>query len=367
MEKHLHHIIIYIATALLSAACENEIPYIPAQGQLCLLMNALLEAGEGKTNYVYLHLSEGDNIGKVNRDATLRLYVNDALAEMPLNVTNEEILPYDSTTWSNYEQYEEYLSYLPFKKFHLTTPLHPGDHIRLEATAERGTLNAVAETDVPLPPEAFRVDTATVIRTEDYYKGPHYRYLITLTDRPNERNYYRLDIRNDFRVRYHFTASEHDSLTYEQMNTPVINREDIILTDGHITHTEEESDNELFPRIENIYNIFADTYFPGASTTLKVYTRRGDDFRASPLSFSNVPHLTYCTQRICVSLYSLTEETYRYLQALNCLDDDDYDNTLMEPVSLPNNVSGGVGFVGVLVPREVYFTFPERPCEEDEE
>ena len=58
----------------------------------------------------------------------------------------------------------------------------------------------------------------------------------------------------------------------------------------------------------------------------------------------------------------LTADYYRYLKALNCLDDDDYDTTLMEPVSLPSNVSGGIGFVGVATPREVVITFPERPC-----
>lgn len=29
------------------------------------------------------------------------------------------------------------------------------------------------------------------------------------------------------------------------------------------------------------------------------------------------------------------------------MDDDDYDEALMEPISLPNNVDGGLGFIGV--------------------
>ena len=71
---------------------------------------------------------------------------------------------------------------------------------------------------------------------------------------------------------------------------------------------------------------------------------------------------TYCTQSILIRLLNLTADYYRYLKALNCLDDDDYDTTLMEPVSLPCNVSGGIGFVGIATPREVVITFPERPC-----
>lgn len=54
--------ILYTATFLLSAACENEIPYNPGQGQPVLVLNALLETGEHSTNYVFLHQSNGIDI-----------------------------------------------------------------------------------------------------------------------------------------------------------------------------------------------------------------------------------------------------------------------------------------------------------------
>ncbi|WP_343100664.1 DUF4249 family protein, partial [Bacteroides uniformis] len=50
---------------------------------------------------------------------------------------------------------------------------------------------------------------------------------------------------------------------------------------------------------------------------------------------------------------------YRYLKALNCLDDGDYDDALMEPISLPCNVIGGLGFVGVCSESRVIIELPE--------
>ena len=365
----------------LLAACENEIPYNPGGGQPVLVLNALLETGEHSTNCAFLYQSDGINIGKVDDDATLRLYINDVLAETPQEVGKEELIPYNPEEWPSRDQYEEYLTNIGFKKFRLSTPLSPGDRIRIEATACNGTMHAVAETRAPSAPETFRVDTATV-RLEDY-REPHRRYLIHVTDRPGERNYYRLDIRNDFLVRYqyyvhktdengnelkdeegHYIYTPKDSLARQDYISEIINREDMILTDGHVIHSQDEADNALFPRIENKYNIFSDAYFPDASATLKVYTSCYEDFRAKDPAFPMYVNdlETYCTQTIRVRLLSLEADTYRYIQALNCLEDDDYDTALMEPVSLPCNVQGGIGFVGVMTPREVSFTLPELRC-----
>lgn len=49
---------------------------------------------------------------------------------------------------------------------------------------------------------------------------------------------------------------------------------------------------------------------------------------------------------VVVRLLSITEAQFRYLRAMNCLDSEDYNETFMEPVIVPQNVSGGLGFVG---------------------
>ena len=64
----------------------------------------------------------------------------------------------------------------------------------------------------------------------------------------------------------------------------------------------------------------------------------------STLCFNYIDY--HNSQTITVSIYSLTEEQYRYQKALNTLDDENYEEVLMEPVSIPTNVTGGLGFVG---------------------
>lgn len=377
-QKHLFFII-YTVTLCGLLSCENEIPYNPEMKQPCLVMNALLEARESKTNEVYLYLSTGDNLDKVNDDAILTLYVNGRLTETPQAFKPEDIYPYPGE-WLSPEDYETLLKNIHYRKYRLSTPLQPGDLIRLEATAQGGTLRAAAEVQVPQPPQDFRVDTCTVpINMGSGIVTPHRRYLVTMNDIANESNHYRLDIRNQFLVRYHiyeylrdeqgnFIEDENHNLIYTerdslttQIYSDLVNREDVILTDGNISHSQEDEDNLMFPRIENKYNIFTDNRFRNSSATLKVYTRLYDDFTANALHGITYGK-TYCTQSIHIRLLNLTADYYRYLKALNCLDDDDYDTTLMEPVSLPCNVSGGIGFVGIATPREVVITFPERPC-----
>ena len=275
--KHLFFII-YTVTLCGLLSCENEIPYNPEMRQPCLVMNALLEAGEGKTNEVYLYLSTGDNLDKVNDDAILTLYVNGRLTETPQAFKPEDIYPYPGE-WLSPEDYETLLKNIHYRKYRLSTPLQPGDLIRLEATAQGGTLRAAAEVQVPQPPQDFRVDTCTVpLNMGSSIVTPHRRYLLTMNDIANESNHYRLDIRNQFLVRYHiyeylrdeqgnFIEDENHNLIYTerdslttQIYSDLVNREDIILTDGNISHSQEDEDNLMFPRIENKYNIFTYLY-----------------------------------------------------------------------------------------------------------
>lgn len=314
-------IILYIAITAVLAACENEIPYNPVNQEPQLIMNAMLDAGQTE-NYVYLHLSEGNAIGSV-KEATLSLYVNDRLTESLQAITPEE-------------------------KFRLTTALHPGDNIRLEAVAENGHYHVSSEVTVPHPVESLQVDTCLSYLREYNGQKPYRQFKVTLQDSPNEKNYYRLEILND--ISYHYE----DTVIIER-HTEIINREDVILTDGHPTSYDDE-ENGMFPTIKNKYNIFTDNRFSNSSVTLKVYTRLFDDFYAAEVYYGKV----HRKHTVTVRLLSFPEIGYRYLRALNTLGDDDYDESLMEPISLPNNVKGGLGFVGVCSGIEYRMDLPEK-------
>ena len=125
------HLIIYITIVGFLTACENEIPYNPGQQDPQIIMNALLETGQAE-NDVYLHLGEGYSIEHLN-EATLFLYINGKIAETPKAVSPEEIYGHLEGELDK-DIYESLLKSIRFKKYRLTSTLHPGDNIRLEAT-----------------------------------------------------------------------------------------------------------------------------------------------------------------------------------------------------------------------------------------
>lgn len=339
------HLIIYIAIAGLASACENEIPYNPGQQENQLILNALLDAGTTE-NYVHLSLSEGNKIRPVVSQATLTLSVNGKPVESPRMVSPG--------------------------KFLLTTVLHPGDRLFIEAGAENGKYRATAEAAVPQPVSGIKVDTLTAFLQQGGGTRAFRQYLITLQDRLNERNYYRLDIRSDYEMQALVPSpkrrkdgtpvtDEHGSPIYEYKDTllyysdhRLINREDVILTDGQVSNSEEDEENTLFPAITNKYNIFSDNRFSNSSATLKVYTFPDLGY----IGRHDYTHIRLLSTT--VRLLSLNREEYQYLRALNCLEDDNYDNTIMEPVSVPSNVAGGMGFVSVSSEVQYRFIFPDK-------
>lgn len=364
------HLIIYIVAALLLTGCENEIPYNPGNRKPLIVMNALLDAGSTE-NFVYLHLSEGYNIGRVNQ-ATLSLYVNGQLTEEPQPMTPQEI--YEGLSEENYgkDVYEQIIKNIKFKKFRLRTNFHPGDRIRLEATAEEGEYRVSSEVIVPQPIQKIQVDTC-ISKILQWSSMRDYRKIeVTLHDLPDEKNYYRLDIQNNYRIyaRYPVPSldengkqktDENGSLlawykdtVFNYTDRELINREDIILTDGHISHSDQDEENEMFPSISNKYNIFTDNQFSNSSATLKVYTAFHLDY------LSGYDSVRSTLLSLTVRLLSISKEEYLYMKGLNCMDDDDYDTTLMEPVSLPSNVQGGLGFVGVSAEARINMEFPEK-------
>lgn len=368
------HLIIYIAFAELFMACENEIPYNPGQQNPQLIMNALLNAGQTE-NLVYLHLSEGNSIGRIN-EATLSLYVNDKQVESPQAISPEEYYG-NMQNQLDKGQYEALLKSMRFKIFRLTARLQPGDNIRLEATAEGGKYHVSSQVTVPRPLQSLQVDTCTALIRQWGSMRAHRQYRITLEDLPNEKNYYRLEIVNnkDFRCviytpnedengdyikdengDYIYTITKDTVVNYRY--TELINREDVILTDGHVTSSDDD-ENAMFPtNIENKYSIFTDNRFTNSSATLKVYTPLYDD-NYDILQSLNYTRC-YLKQNITVRVLSLPETYYRYLKALNCMDDEDYDEALMEPISLPSNVEGGLGFVGISSEIQYTIDMPDK-------
>lgn len=329
MKKNLS--ILFMLTSMLFPACENELPYMNKPQAPQLLMNAFLEAGK-EENGVSLCMIDADE-------------------QQTDYVSNGSITVYVNGEKTETAQVEKIYGSFNAPNCTLKTPFRPGDHIRFEATAEDGQYQAGCEVEIPLPiEETIRVDTLRTQLKGNSSMMDCMQYKITIHDRPNEKNYYRLIIEeNTYRI------SSEDGIEYGPFSSylEIINQEDIVLTDGHLTTTDDDKFGILDLTVRNLSNVFTDGRFENGSYTLKVYT--------------SIPYISESNRKdhfyldVTVRLLSISQSYYRYLRAMNCLNSEDYNETFMEPVIVPQNVSGGLGFIGASSEQRVTLRMIDRP------
>ncbi|WP_308548392.1 DUF4249 domain-containing protein [uncultured Parabacteroides sp.] len=329
MKKNLS--ILFMLTSMLFPACENELPYMNKPQAPQLLMNAFLEAGK-EENGVSLCMIDADE-------------------QQTDYVSNGSITVYVNGEKTETAQVEKIYGSFNAPNCTLKTLFRPGDHIRFEATAEDGQYQAGCEVEIPLPiEETIRVDTLRTQLKGNSSMMDCMQYKITIHDRPNEKNYYRLIIEeNTYRI------SSEDGIEYGPFSSypEIINQEDIVLTDGHLTTTDDDKFGILDLTVRNLSNVFTDGRFENGSYTLKVYT--------------SIPYISESNRKdhfyldVTVRLLSISQSYYRYLRAMNCLNSEDYNETFMEPVIVPQNVSGGLGFIGASSEQRVTLRMIDRP------
>lgn len=329
MRKYIFYLPIFF-TALFTA-CENEIPFHQGTRAPQLLMNAVLVAGKVE-NEIQLKIIENDESRHVS-NGFVTVYINGEKTE-----TSEAIVY--AAGWND-----------TTKLCMLKTPFQPGDRVRLEASAEDGRFQASSEVEIPLPiTGTIQVDTFLTQLKVGFYMDKCMRYKITIHDRPNENNYYQLIIQNNEYWGDPDAGWEYPpSVSY----TDIINQEDIVLTDGHLTTADDEEFGNLDMTIQNKTNVFTDNRFKNTSYTLKVYTHYND--------YLNYAEESHVVVKANIRLLSVTEAYYRYLRVLNCLESDNYNPTIMEPVILPCNVKGGLGFVGATSEKQATIRILDRP------
>lgn len=312
----IYTLLILSLAVLMTVACENEIPFNPKAHPPKLIMNALINA-DSLNNTLFLNMSAQNELRGVH-DATVEVRVNGQLTE------TAELL----STPSEYEA---------GKRFRITTAFHPGDKVRIDATTADGSHHAWAEVVVPQPIAIEKWDTATVFLKRGIYSVSHLRYKITFTDRPKEDNYYRL-VANHQTNLYEPLGEGKEKIVSTTWSTGMVSREDVVLTDGHPSTSDE--DTGLFEKEDNIYGVFDDNRFRDSSYTMTVYTS-GYMYNTGYDSNLRREVNTY------FRLLSITETEFRYLKALNIIDSDVYDETIMEPIKFASNVNGGLGIVGI--------------------
>lgn len=338
--------IFLLILSFLAVSCYEEVVIPVGDEDPVGVMNAQLSTLES-THTVYLSVSRKSRVRALT-GAEVRIFVNGA------QVATAQEIPAD------YEGQRE-------TAYEFETEIRPGDEVRIEA--RQGTMSLSASVTAPPAVTVSSVDTSTVRMT---YMGDSSDYLqakMVFQDLPGT-SYYRVYGRSVDQFEYldeegnpipGFSGTSESFLLMETGFDPVISEgagktggADLgaILSDG------------------NSYSCFSDSPFAGGECTIRplldIYSYRLDHYyyglnvpesMKEEIDWDLLGSLPRKMHRIStVQLRSLDFPQYRYLKALENLDTFGTEMSfLVEPTTLPSNVEGGLGFVGLETVTEVPF------------
>ena len=324
-------ILFVLMTAALLAACDNPLEFNPASKADMLIVNGHLTTDE-ETHTVFVSVSHTEYVSMV-KSGELRCYVNGSLVAKTTTLT--EI---DSNSY-----YAEQGEYFTFK-----APFKAGDVVRIEVDADG--FKAWNEQVVPAIPTVSRVDTVSVRQRSDWGEVDHsYRFDTTLKDVDPEESFFRMAILDHSDAVFYKNDVEIGKTSSERM-VSFFADDDPILNEGHF-------DAGGFFEIgsNNQYGIITDNMFADASATLKPivsktmfgaieYMDEADSVKVSPTAI--------------VKVFGISKPYFYYFKALNSLRSGDTDLAL-EDVQIPDNIEGGIGFIGIANPYTASFSLGE--------
>lgn len=223
-------------------------------------------------------------------------------------------------------------------EYRFNASLEPGDRLSIGVKDAEGR-TAGAEVTVPeLSGEIISIDTSSV--------GGKVYFSIKLRNNREGRNYYMLTLDKYFRAHLDdINPNNGSTFTFLSEGVRKCLRlsydSDAVLSGGYIGDAGEN--DVIGTGIENVNCVFSNARFIDDIATVKVYVDStslyGDeivDYYISGVKDNSA----------IVSLHSISKQEYDYLWALNSLQVSGFHiSDMMEPVSIPMNVSGGYGFV----------------------
>lgn len=329
MDKKILTILVFLLAA---TACENIIDVEFGDSEPQLVLNAQL-LSDSRAQQVYVSESS----------RTLLQPVLDArvTVEVDGKAVTAELLP---------EQQDDHAGVYGF-----ACPIPAGSQVKV--TARRDSREATASSEVMPGARITSVDTLRVTEQNLDSTEELFQFKISFQDLPGQ-SYYRIGVRADFTIRMVDDAGQTLDV-FSSYEFPVSGANDPIL--GGSTMSISILD------LEPTYLVFSDEMFRDQSCTVRVtvpvqqlypfyYSWDGTFYpRYAIIMASYVPWLE-----------TLTAEGFYYLGALNNLENFGYDAQLIvEPTTLPCNVQGGLGFVGVrnrvdgpaIQPKEKYIDY----------
>ena len=193
------------------------------------------------------------------------------------------------------------------------------------------------------------------------------RFMLDLKDSKKQNNWYALHIEKHLSAHVSFSdGSPDEDFVYRSIpRITYSSHADPVLLDGNLPPTDIQSD--LLDYIDFLgdgsFAVFSDDLFRDQSTKISfdsywAYFYRGNDevdiLQAMADAYGE--EKAACIQmpigevrnEVYVKLSACSEESYHYLRALRTIVSNGYNPIFMEPVTIPGNINGGLGYVGVL-------------------
>lgn len=326
--------ILYILALLLTAtACENVIDVDFGQSEPQFVLNAQL-LSDSRAQQVYVSESSRSLLQPVLD------------AQVSVEVDGKTVV----ATLLPEEEQNEYAGVYGF-----SCPIPVGSQVKV--TARRDSREAWAQSEVLPGAVITAVDTLRVTEQNLDSTEENFQFKISFQDLPGL-SYYRIGVRADFTIRMVNSSGETLDVfsTYE---FPVSGAGDPILSGSAVSISILD--------LEPTYLVFSDEMFRDQLCTVRLsvpvqqlypfyYSWEGSFYPSHAIIMASyVPWLE-----------TLPAEEFHYLSALNNLENFGYDAQLIvEPTTLPCNVQGGLGFVGVrnrvegpaIQPKEKYIDY----------
>ena len=340
--------------SFLAVSCYEEIIIPVGDDEPVGVMNAQLNTLES-IHVIKLSVSQKNDVQAL-AGADVRVFVNGSLATVAKEIIplNEDITYYDGYTGHKGPWETEYTFECEFR---------PGDEVRIEA--RKGEMALSSTVTVPAAVPISSVDTSTVKMTYMGETGTYLQMKTVFNDHPDV-SFYRVFGREVDDIAFldesgepapGMTGAKESTLWLETGFDPIIS-EGAGKTGG--------ADIGALLKAENSYHCFADTPFSGGECTIRpltyFYPLTGDYYSYFPTTemepdwekIGSMPRRIH--RRAIIQLRSLDFTQYHYIKALENLETFGTEmNFLVEPTTLPTNVEGGLGFVGLETVTEYTF------------
>lgn len=342
------------------ASCEGEIVIDERDIEPLLVVNSIMNATE-REHIVAVSISDREGV-HVPQSASVDLYVNGAKV-----ASGERIVE----SWE-----AEGLTYPLHRaaRYSFTATFAAGDIVRV--VARSGGLSAEAEVSVPYPSAIREVKAEKSLRryvgigfdsgvtTTEYYRT-NYDFKVTIDDIPSSADYYRLFLYREGDAYCHFGEGNdpatdevvvrhvRDALLYDVDGDP-------ILSDGYsdaVAGGDLNLGDLLSVGTSNWMLSFPDNLFRDKSAEVSFKVDSASVKSTGLLYIAgfyddgrpmDAPRFVDMDVKAVVGLRTISFDEYCYLRAMNTGQTSGFDvNVLREPVSIPINVVGGLGFVGV--------------------